>query len=98
VAALRAVRQRPLEGRFVCLSGADPLNLTGGLLAGDKVPHVAASRVLYRDGVPVAQRIAGAVTFAGAPTPADEQAMRVHLLRDRPLRDAVGAADGQEEE
>jgi ATP-dependent Lhr-like helicase len=98
VAALRAVRQRPLEGRFVCLSGADPLNLTGGLLAGDKVPHVAAARVLYRDGVPVAQRVAGTVSFVGAPAPAEEQAMRAHLLRDRPLRAAAGPADGQEEE
>jgi len=98
VAALRAVRQRPLDGRFVCVSGADPLNLTGGLLAGDKVPCVAAARVLYRDGVPVAQRIAGVVTFAGTPVPVDEQAMRAHLLRDRPLRTVAGPADGQEEE
>ena len=100
VAALRAVRQRPLDGRFVCVSGADPLNLTGGLLAGDKVPCVAAARVLYRDGVPVAQRIAGVVTFAGTPTPADEQAMRAQLLRDRPLRATAGPMDveGQEEE
>jgi ATP-dependent Lhr-like helicase len=80
------------------VSGADPLNLTGGLLAGDKVPCVAAARVLYRDGVPVAQRIAGVVTFAGTPVPIDEQAMRAHLLRDRPLRTVAGSADGQEEE
>ncbi|HEU4664624.1 MAG TPA: ATP-dependent DNA helicase, partial [Dokdonella sp.] len=98
VAALRAVRQRAPDGRLVCVSGADPLNLTGGLLVGDKVPRVATARVLYRDGVPVAQRVAGVVTLVGSPEPADERAMRAHLLRDRHLRTAGAAMDGQEEE
>ncbi|HEY6942572.1 Lhr family helicase, partial [Dokdonella sp.] len=98
VAALRAVRQRPLDGRFVCVSGADPLNLTGGLLVGDKVPRVATARVLYRDGVPVAQRVAGVVTLADPAGPVDELALRAHLLRDRPLRSAAAAANGHEEE
>jgi ATP-dependent Lhr-like helicase len=38
----------------VAVSGADPLNLVGILTPGDAVPAVAANRILYRDGVPVA--------------------------------------------
>ena len=44
---------RSFEGReWVELSAADPLNLTGGLLAGPRVPALAGNRLLYVDGVP----------------------------------------------
>jgi ATP-dependent Lhr-like helicase len=37
----------------VTVAGADPLNLTGGLLVGPRVPSVRNRSVRYRDGVPV---------------------------------------------
>jgi ATP-dependent helicase Lhr and Lhr-like helicase len=58
IGQLRSVRQRPLEQQCICLSGSDPLNLVGTVLAGDRLPAVAGTRVLYEDGVPVAALVA----------------------------------------
>jgi ATP-dependent Lhr-like helicase len=98
IAALRGTRQRALDGTYVCVSGADPLNVVGSLLAGDKVPHVSGARVLYRDGVPVARRIAGELLLSGTFTPAEEQAIRSILVRDTPHRGTAPIADVQGEE
>ena len=45
------------------MSAVDPLNLTGFLIPGPRVPALTANRVLYRDGLPVATLIAGEVRF-----------------------------------
>jgi ATP-dependent Lhr-like helicase len=90
VAALRAIRQKTPDGQWIAVCGADPLNLVGSLLAGTTIPAVTASRVLYRDGVPVAKLVAGEVTLLEAmdePTGADA---RAKLLRG-PDRDADAA-------
>ena len=50
VDALRAVRKAPLTGETIRLSAADPLNLTGIILPGPRVPAVAAHSVTYTDG------------------------------------------------
>ena len=39
---------------MVSVSAADPLNLVGDLLRGDRVPALIRNRVLYRDGGPIA--------------------------------------------
>jgi hypothetical protein len=39
--------------------GVDPLNLTGTLLPGVKVPALVSNRLVYRDGLPAAAEIAG---------------------------------------
>jgi ATP-dependent Lhr-like helicase len=62
IAPLRAVRQKPADGSLVAVCGADPLNLVGAIVAGDKVPALSGSRILYRDGVLVATLVSG--TFA----------------------------------
>jgi len=46
---------------WVCLSAADPLNLVGLLSPGARIAALTGNRVLYRDGVPVAARVAGEV-------------------------------------
>jgi ATP-dependent Lhr-like helicase len=51
---LREVRRTPPDGRCLVVSAADPLNLAGIVTAGERVRAVAASRVAYRDGVPLA--------------------------------------------
>jgi ATP-dependent Lhr-like helicase len=51
VEALRAVRKQERTGERVTLSAADPLNLTGIVLPGPRVPAVAANQVTYVDGV-----------------------------------------------
>ncbi|MDH5822223.1 DEAD/DEAH box helicase [Luteimonas sp. RD2P54] len=59
VGLLRKVRRRPDDGALVCVAACDPLNLTGTLLPGAKVPRLPGARVLYRDGVPLAALVAG---------------------------------------
>ena len=58
IAHLRSIRLRPPEQQRVTLSGSDPLNLVGTVLAGDRLPALAGTRVLYEDGVPVAALVA----------------------------------------
>ncbi|RDS81532.1 DEAD/DEAH box helicase [Dyella psychrodurans] len=58
IGQLRSVRQRPFEQQCICLSGSDPLNLVGTVLAGDRLPALAGTRVLYEDGIPVAALVA----------------------------------------
>jgi ATP-dependent Lhr-like helicase len=49
---LRAMRREPRRGVRVELSACDPLNLTGVLFSGPRVPALATQRVVYRDGLP----------------------------------------------
>jgi ATP-dependent Lhr-like helicase len=53
VESLRAVRRAPGGRERVELSGADPLNLVGGILPGARVPATLGARLAYLDGVPV---------------------------------------------
>jgi ATP-dependent helicase Lhr and Lhr-like helicase len=84
IAPLRAVRQRADDGDLICLSGCDPLNLVGTVLVGDKVPALAGSRVLYRDGAAIAALIGGKVTPLIDLSAADAQRARHTLLRHPP--------------
>ncbi|MGO8872061.1 MAG: DEAD/DEAH box helicase [Acidimicrobiales bacterium] len=49
---LATVRADPQRGAAVTVSGADPLNLTGELLGGERVPAIRYRSVLFSDGVP----------------------------------------------
>jgi ATP-dependent helicase Lhr and Lhr-like helicase len=81
ITPLRTVRQRADDGELVCISGSDPLNLVGTVLVGDKVPALAGSRVLYRDGAAIAALIGGKVAPLIELSPADVQLARYALLR-----------------
>ena len=80
VGLLRQVRRRALDGELVMVSASDPLNLIGTLLPGSKVPAVSGNRLLYRDGLPVAARVAGKYVFL-LEAPAEQEAWRLKLLR-----------------
>ncbi len=54
VPMLRAVRRAANDGQFVGIGAADPLNLTGLLIPGERIPATAANRIAIRDGIPVA--------------------------------------------
>ena len=45
----------PREPEFVTLSAADPLNLVGIILPGERVPAISGKTITLRDGVPVAE-------------------------------------------
>jgi ATP-dependent Lhr-like helicase len=59
VAQLRAIRRKEPSGRWIRVSGSDPLNLAGITTPGMKIAALATNRILYRDGVPIAARVAG---------------------------------------
>jgi ATP-dependent Lhr-like helicase len=50
--ALRAVRRDAPGGQVIRLSACDPLNLTGIITPGARVPAMLGQWVIYRDGVP----------------------------------------------
>jgi ATP-dependent Lhr-like helicase len=81
VSAMRAVRKQEAKGDFVSLSAADPLNLTGIITPGARVPALAKNRVLYRDGVPVATHAAGQSAFIVPMEPEKEWEARQALVR-----------------
>ena len=62
--ALRAVRNEPLRGETVRLSGCDPLNLVGIIVPGEKIPATMGSSVILRDGMPLVEEAAPDVMAA----------------------------------
>ena len=81
IAPLRSARSRADDGELVCLSGSDPLNLVGTVLAGDKVPALSGSRLLYRDGVAIATLVGGRAAPLLELPPGEWQQARQVLLR-----------------
>jgi ATP-dependent Lhr-like helicase len=57
VEALRSTRRRETDGSLLAVGAGDPLNLTGVVTPGERVPAVPSNAVLYRDGIPVAARL-----------------------------------------
>jgi ATP-dependent Lhr-like helicase len=60
VDVLRAVRRQPHTGETVQVSAADPVNLTGVVLPGPRVPATHAGTVTYVDGAVPGSPLAGA--------------------------------------
>ena len=81
IAPLRESRKRAAAGQYVSVSGADPLNLLGILTPGARLPSLAANRLLYRDGLPIATFAAGEAQFLEKLEAAEEWAARNALLR-----------------
>ena len=53
VESVRSMRSLPLSGDTITLSAADPLNLVGILVPGERVPAISGKTVSFRDGVAV---------------------------------------------
>jgi ATP-dependent Lhr-like helicase len=49
--SLRAARKIQPDGQVITISAADPLNLVGILVPGDRVPAISGKTVSFRDGV-----------------------------------------------
>jgi ATP-dependent helicase Lhr and Lhr-like helicase len=62
---LRAVRKKPRSGEQIAISASDPLNLTGVVLPGPRIPAVSANTIVLTDGA-----VANADDFAGEAVPA----------------------------
>ena len=61
VETLRSVRKASPDGQLLRVSACDPLNLTGAVTPGPRVPAQPGNRVVFRDGVPVASVQGGEV-------------------------------------
>jgi ATP-dependent helicase Lhr and Lhr-like helicase len=53
VESLRAIRNLPTTGETLVVSAADPLNLVGFIVPGERVPAISGRYVKFRDGVAV---------------------------------------------
>ena len=51
VESLRAMKNAPLGGELITISAADPLNLAGIIVPGERVPAISGKYVSFRDGV-----------------------------------------------
>ena len=80
---LRGVRHAGNADAEVILSAADPLNLTGIVTPGERIPALQRNRVLYRNGIPVGAWLRGDfLHLAAAPSggpPSQENRVRESL-------------------
>ena len=84
IGLLRSIRKTAPRGELITLSAADPLNLQGILTPGPRIPALTASRILYRDGLPIAALEAKEIRSLSDSSVRDSQietALRVGKLR-----------------
>ena len=81
VGSLREVRRRTPAQQYLAVSGADPLNLTGIVTPGARLPSLSGNRVLYLDGLPIATFAGGEVTFLATLDAKQQWQARDALLR-----------------
>ncbi len=67
----RAVRRQPLKGEAIRVAAVDPLNLTGVITPGPRVPAQLGQSVIYVDGVPQPRPVDSAVPEAEEPVAFD---------------------------
>jgi ATP-dependent Lhr-like helicase len=68
VESVRAMRNLPSSGETITLSAADPLNLVGILVPGERVPAISGRTVSYKDGIAlteVAKAVSQGETITG---------------------------------
>jgi ATP-dependent helicase Lhr and Lhr-like helicase len=51
VESLRAMKSLPLTGEIITISAADPLNLAGIVVPGERVPAISGKHLSFKDGV-----------------------------------------------
>ncbi len=57
VESLRATRKLPPTGERITIAAADPLNLVGIIVTGERIPAISGRNVTFRDGVWVGEEI-----------------------------------------
>lgn len=66
VESLRAMRNQQAAGEIVTISAADPLNLSGILVPGERIAANSGKRLTLRDGILIGDGSATALTAATA--------------------------------
>ena len=83
VGQLRSIRRSQRSGLLIGISAADPLNLTGIITPGERIPRLTSNRVVYRDGVPIAAMEAGKIIQLSDYKPATQRDVERALVRRR---------------
>ena len=65
VETLRSLKNLPPSGETVTISAADPLNLAGIIVPGDRVPAISGRYVSFKDGVLADNPDVGPISIAG---------------------------------
>ena len=81
VSAMRSLKKEEPQESFVTISAADPLNLTGFITPGKRIPSFHGNRILYRNGVPVAFKEGKEVIFIDESNPETEWNLKKTLLQ-----------------
>jgi ATP-dependent helicase Lhr and Lhr-like helicase len=63
VGMLRSIRREGEKDSMISVSAADPLNLAGIIVPGNRITAHTSNRVLYHDGVPIAALESGETHF-----------------------------------
>jgi ATP-dependent Lhr-like helicase len=93
VAQLRNVRRANHSEKLIAISAVDPLNLTGIVLPGERIPALAGNRILFEDGIPVAVLEAGDVRVLGDRN-TERRAVLERALVQKPVSPALRARLG----
>ena len=83
IAELRSTRNRKPGDDRVVISAADPLNLLGIILPGDKIAATLSNRILFRDGLPVAIQSGDEIRALGS-AELDIESRSLLLRKQRP--------------
>jgi ATP-dependent Lhr-like helicase len=67
VESLRAMKNLPLTGETITISAADPLNLAGIVVPGERVPAISGKYVTFKDGVLVETPETPVLSMVGRP-------------------------------
>lgn len=79
--AAAGLRRETADKPLLAICAADPLNLAGIVTPGDKVAALASNRIAFRDGVPVASQVGGAVNYLQSLDEGAAWAVRTALVR-----------------
>ena len=63
IGMLRAIRRAGAQESLISVSAADPLNLVGIIIPGNRITAHTSNRVLYQDGAPIAVYESGETRF-----------------------------------
>jgi ATP-dependent Lhr-like helicase len=83
VAELRSIRNKKPGDDRIAISAADPLNLLGIILPGEKVTATLNNRILFRDGLPIAQQSGDDIRAMGD-EPLDIECRALLIRRRKP--------------
>ena len=87
--------RRPTDGSLVSIAGADPMNLTGVIASKDRIAARPAVRIVFRDGVPIAQRSGQHFTALCELSPDEQWTVRALLFANNNRHASLSPAQMQ---